>query len=69
MPPLASRNRGWVLHPFLGKPLASLSLGFAPIDAPASFNTSQGSMDKAGNCLHRGTWIIPLAGLCLQLSP
>lgn len=27
--------------------------GFAPIDAPASLNTSKGSMDKAGNCLHR----------------
>lgn len=28
--------------------------GFAPIDAPASLNTSQGSMDKAGNCQYRG---------------
>ena len=27
--------------------------GFALIDAPASLNTSQGSMDKAGNCPHR----------------
>lgn len=27
--------------------------GSAPIDAPASLNTSQGSMDKAGNCLHQ----------------
>lgn len=31
--------------------------GFAPIDAPASLNTSQGSMDKAGNCLHRRDFV------------
>lgn len=67
VPPLASRARGRILLPFPGKPSASLSLGFAPIDAPASLNTSQGSMDKAGNGRRPGTWIIPLAGLTLTL--